>query len=242
MSLSRFAYRSATWLSRCAPAWLLRIRPLTVFAIPTLQLATNDDSPAGPPEEVIRWVGSPEEAMLLYGVADAELCAAWHSETRRAAIVIREGAPIACVWVASGEHQDPDAALSVLVSDADRWLFAAVVDPRFRRAGVYQRLLRFIGQQLHAEGVERLVLGVPTDDQAALQAHRTHAPDELGGVLAAVLLGATWRRVSGGLELVTREDAGRTVTAVRVPPGAASATERTPTPLPGTQEEASATQ
>ncbi|TWT78536.1 Acetyltransferase (GNAT) family protein [Posidoniimonas polymericola] len=224
MSFTRFVYRSAKQIARCTPAWLIRIRPFAVLAIPTTRFLDRDDLPAGPPEEAIRWVGSLEEAGLLYGVADAENYAAWDAHSRRAAIVIREGSPIACVWVAAGEYHDPEIALTMTLADRDRWIYAAVVTPPHRGDGVYTRLLSFVGRELHREGVERIALGVVAGNERSLRAHLRWSPARLGGVLAARVLTVPWLRITGRLERVGHAQTGQSVAVVRIPPPAAKPT------------------
>ncbi|TWT37305.1 Acetyltransferase (GNAT) family protein [Posidoniimonas corsicana] len=196
MSLARFAYRIGKAPLRRMPAWMLRVRPFTVYAIPTGHFAELADRPVAPPTETVRWA-TPDDTALLGEVAGHECAAQWDGVNRRAAIVTDDGQPIACVWVARQNYLDPDLDVDVRLYDGDRWLYAAVVAADRRREGVYSRLLRFVGQELHAEGAKRIVLGVTTGNHASVRAHAKWRPTPLGKATVLRVLGCVFCRCSG---------------------------------------------
>ena len=173
MPATNLAYRVAKRLISRVPAWLLRFRPYTVYAIPTDKF----HEPSGvTPTSTIRWIESVAEVEPLYGSQVAKNFAEWDGVAYRAAVVIDEGAPIACAWVATGSYLERELNLEYQLAADDRWVYATLVLPNHRGRGHYSRLLDFVGSQMRAEGARRVLLGIVTGNQLSERAHSRWQP------------------------------------------------------------------
>jgi GNAT superfamily N-acetyltransferase len=203
-------YRAAKKLVRLLPAWLLRFRPFGVYRIP---LPKSGDTPAPAPFSPrstrsplvcqVNWVTSPEAAALLRHLAMQECLDALNTTTRRVAAGWLNGEAIACAWIATESFDECELGLRFELTSTEVWLFAAVVDPRYRDQGVYRQLLEFLIDELGRGGVQRILFGVTLGNEPSRRAHARQGAKQIGSITAIRSLGLTVCRVVGGVRLLS---------------------------------------
>ena len=224
MSLSSVAYRVAKASVARVPAGWLRLRPYRVYAATLGPEAAAKEETAARPDEFtdlgsMRVAATPAEAADLAPLTTAANIASCDGRSRWAAVTRLGGRPIACLWIAETDHEEPELGVRHQVRDDEAWLFAAVVDPSHRRRGVYRRLLRFACGELASRGKTRLLFSVAYGNDASQHAHNVIQPRELGTVFATRSLGWTLCATSGRVRVgsTSRVGMGRGVELAILP-------------------------
>ncbi len=166
------------------PAGLIRFRPFGVYEIKLKARESGARDYGGTAACQARWITSSEEAQELAQLATQENIAQWNGQTRRAAVLWKEGRPVAVAWIATGSFAEPELGLKYRLDEDEVWLFAAVVDPVFRGQGFYRQLLEFVIRNLALTPTDRILLGVSTGNRASERAHTRQGATRLGSLFA----------------------------------------------------------
>lgn len=194
-------YRAAKWCVQRIPKRVLRFRPFGVYEVP---LDRCDDKAfptrsAADASLQIDWIADRDELAELKNLADEANLQAWNGTTRSVAVARKHDEPIGVAWIATEFFVEPDLGLHYRLQSDDAWLFAAVVDPQYRRQGVYTALLRFLINELTDEGRGRLLLGVATGNEASRAAHSRVGARAVGSVLAIKCARLGYCRTAGSV-------------------------------------------
>ena len=157
----------------------------------------------------VRWLASREEGDGLREIADPVNIAAWNGVMRRAAVAYEAGEPIGVVWIATQTFDEAELGLRFHVRDDEAWLFAAVVDPEYRRQGIYRQLLDFIVAELTDADYKRILLGVSLGNTPSQKAHARQRAVEVGTIYAARIFGFSGCLIQGHIRRLSRRPLAR---------------------------------
>ena len=129
--------------------------------------------------------------------------ASCNGTTRRAIAVWQDEKLVAVAWVAAESFAEPELGLHYQLGDNEVWLFAAVVNPDYRRQGIYRQLLQFLIQELSQTQVQRILLGVSSGNVPSQQAHHHQGATKLGTIFALKGLGFAFCKVQGQVKVAS---------------------------------------
>jgi len=190
-------YRSVQRCVAALPASLLRFRPFGVYAIGLPQQTSEPQDTTVDQTRQIKWITTQDEARCLGELATDENIASCNGTTRRAAAVWQAQELVAVVWVAAESFSEDELGLDYHLHHDEVWLFAAVVDPAYRRQGIYRQLLQFLIEELSQTQVKRILLGVSSGNKPSQLAHLRQGAKQLGSIFAMKCLGFVFCKVQG---------------------------------------------
>ena len=183
------------------PAGLFRCRPFGIYEVKLAAEADNKASlslrSTSSASLQVRWADSTTQVTDIAPLAAAENIRNLDAHTRHVAVAWDGPQPVGLAWVATIDYVEADLGLRYQLAEDEAWLHSAYVDPRFRRQGVYQEMLRFICNDLAKLGYRRVLLGVSTGNRASQQAHAKAGARRIGYILAARSLSVAVRYCSG---------------------------------------------
>ncbi|MEM8944144.1 MAG: GNAT family N-acetyltransferase [Planctomycetota bacterium] len=191
-SIALGMFRVAKGCLRILPSHVLRFRPFAVFEV---AIGEHANAAAARVHQVVdesvelRWIADRGEFEESGSLVDPRNIRNWDDNSRRAAVVRQNGQVVGVAWVATGSYTEAELGLAYHLEPDEVWLFASVVDPRYRRRGLYTALLSFVIAELQAARCKRLLLGVSTGNQASLRSHLGVGAKRLGSIFVGKSLG-----------------------------------------------------
>lgn len=180
---------------RYVPAWLLRVRRFNVY-----EMETNVEAHAQTAIATVQWSTSEEETLAverfmgpIRSVVDVG------ADDMRACYVKIDGEIAAVFWMASNIFMESGLTIRYELNEDQVWLFAAYVEKRFRRRGIYTQILEFMLHELQKSGKTKAYLSVNPDNVASRIVHEKYARRKAGVAIAIRFLGMAACTVSGDM-------------------------------------------
>lgn len=193
-------YCIAIAFDRFVPQWLLRMRRFNVY-----EMETNIEASIESGNAIVRWSDSEEETLAVeqfmgpmrsvvdVGADDMRVCYA------------KVGGELAAAfWMASNIFMESGLTIRFELDEEQAWLFAAYVEKRFRRKGIYTQILEFMLPDLQSSGKSRVLLSVNPDNIASRIVHEKYARRKVGTAFAIRFLGIAACAVSGDMTVNRR--------------------------------------
>jgi len=114
------------------------------------------------------------------------------------------GEMAAAFWMASNIFMESGLTIRYELEEDQAWLFAAYVEKRFRRQGIYTQILEFMLPDLQASGKSQVLLSVNPDNVASRVVHEKYARRKVGSAIAVRVLGIAACTVSGDMTVNRR--------------------------------------
>lgn len=213
MAFKQLIYQIAKSTIHAMPQWLLRLRPFEIHELKqsgcTTELVHVELAESNRREEQqvseVRWVRTSEELTRLTNLAASVNLQNWNGKTCRAIVAWQSNAsgnqlPVGIVWINHEFFSEPDLGLRFKLKSNETWLHSAHVLSDFRGQGIYQELLRFLIDDLKAEGDNRVLFGVTQGNESSKSAHTKAGAAKLGSILSLRSLGISCCINRGGVQ------------------------------------------
>lgn len=170
-------YSFAIAFNRLVPEKLFRCRRYVVYQLAQPQRNAKTNSPVN-----VRWCRSEPEYEAVENLTQFRRSPEHRGYKACRATVGGELAGGA--WCAKTMFRESALGVSYKLTPGQVWLFAAMVDTRFRRQGVYREVLRFMLAETDATGLLQKLVAVNPDNIGSNKIHQLHASRKLGTVVA----------------------------------------------------------
>ena len=104
----------------------------------------------------VRWATEDDLENLAKIGRFSNTIARWLGSDARAVVLVQSGTIVACLWIATGRH-DQDDWLTFRLHPRDAWTITAWVLPDYRGRGYHARLWAYGTAALAAEGYRRIL-------------------------------------------------------------------------------------
>ncbi len=175
---------------RIVPVWVFRFCALAVYQIDSNKFPAGSSSNAH-----VRICDSAQALQELREVTFAD-----GDEKRTIGLMAKvDGEVAGGLWVAFGDYRDRDLGLSFLLGHERAWIYAARVDPIYRRQGIYSHLMKESTQSRQIAGHSAPLIGVSKLNRNSHRAiQRVGTP--VGQVWVVRLGSIVWARATGDLK------------------------------------------
>ena len=177
-------YSFAIAFNRIVPAWLFRYRRFIVY-----QLDANSFANRSSENIRVRWCETEADYLALEKLTF--FCRGRSSGDLQGCLAEIDGQPAGGFWAATNQFDETELGIRILLDANQAWLFAAQVDKRFRRKGVYSQILAFIVPELAKQGKLQPLVAVNPHNVGSRKIHQQHALLSPGWVLAGRTLRAS---------------------------------------------------
>ncbi len=186
---------------RLVPSWLMRMRRFNVYEMDPESVS----SPVEAADIVVRWSTSEAETQAVEKFMGPQRSVVdVGAEHMKVCFAEVDGELAGAIWMTSNIFMESGLTVRYELSDQQVWLFGAYVEKRFRRHGVYSRILEFILPDLEAAGKSQILLSVNPDNIASRKVHERHARRTVGTAYAFRFLGIAMCTTVGDIAINRR--------------------------------------
>ena len=178
-------------INRIVPLWLMRFRVFNVYEIdsakfhsPAPSQSPSQSTQIEPEISLVETQSDLERVRSLTFFDDCSMDA-----DLKAVQAVVDNQLAGAVWVARRRFEESELGICVELDPTQAWIFAALVDKRFRQRGIYRRVLAFMSSHLQTSGVDAQLLCINPLNKASMNAHRKYFKAQLGQIYALRLLG-----------------------------------------------------
>lgn len=171
-------------INRINPVWLFRFRHFLVYQM-DVDSFTDQRKSESPID--VSWCAQADQIQAVENLTYVE---ARNLNPKHTAAQAKSGEHLAgALWAVKHELAEVDLGIRFELDPDQVWLFAALVDAKFRRQGVYRRVLSFVCRRCDADfadnenGPAQLLLCVNPHNIASNRVHQKHAQETLGRVV-----------------------------------------------------------
>ena len=169
-----FLYSFAILFNRIVPQRLFRFRRFVVFELKHVEPPV-DDHPV-----TIRWCETEQD---FQAVEQVTYCP--RIDGRADAVLAEiDGQTAGGFWVTDGAFLESELGVEIALTPSQVWLYAARVDPAFRRQGVYSRLLQAACWKKQQQGFKQLLVSVNPHNVGSHKIHLSQSSRSPGRVTA----------------------------------------------------------
>ena len=169
-----FFYSFAILFNRIVPQRLFRFRRFVVFELTHVD-PIADDHPVA-----IRWCKTDEDFQAVEAVTYCP-----RTDDRAEAVLAEiDGQVAGGFWVTGGAFLESELGVEIELAPSQVWLYAARVDPAFRRRGVYSRLLSAACWRKQQQGFQQLLVSVNPHNIGSHKIHLGQSTRSPGRVTA----------------------------------------------------------
>lgn len=184
-SMKQLLYKCELFSHRCVPPSILHVRYCVVM---TMSVAREADVEHKEQRDyVTRWA-IPQDARQL--TEQSSLARPRLLAGDRAVVVMRGSELVGVAWIAVGQYRDHDTGMQFKLLEDAAWLYGVWVRRDLRGQRLYSDIIRFLREQLAADGQSSVYLAVDWSNGHSQRVHRTLGAKQVGAFFGFTLLGS----------------------------------------------------
>jgi ribosomal protein S18 acetylase RimI-like enzyme len=194
--MMQLAYHLENTFYRVVPRVIFQPRWCFVFECSIAEaIARSSWLPSG---FEVRWA-VPSDTQRLVEAFGEEVVADRLTQEDRAVILLSGDALVGTIWIAKRNYCDWETGIEFRLPEATAWIYGSWVHRKFRGSGYYSELWRFVAEQLHQEGIEKIRLTVDCSNGHSQRVHRNFGSKSIGSIFGLRFFGRSLFRLPKSL-------------------------------------------